>query len=249
MGRGVGCAAVLSGLVGGGLLAYYLLAYAVAAAVAEQLPAPVRQTAWDWIQGTPQAVGRYYESDFPPGYSGQVIESGSYYWEPVYYVGPASFVCRLPVAQGYVTSVYGESREGGFSHTGIDYGTYHMPVDVTAPMGGLVTHAGWSYWLGWTVVVENNGWQTILGHMCCGASGTTGAPTGESSLRVRPGAIIEAGSVVGQTGETGNSDGIHLHFEVRQCDRDGRCAIRDPGSMLLSGQDWYCDWRGLGSKR
>jgi len=248
MGKGVGCAVVLVGLAGLSLLAYYLLSYAVAAAVAEQLPAPVRQAAWDWIQGTPQAIGHYYESDFPPGYSGQVIESGSYYWAPMFYSGPESFVCQLPVARGYLSAGgrYGAPRSGGYNHTGVDYGTYGEHVDVFTPMGGIVAHAGWSYWLGWTVVVENNGNQVILGHMCCGGPGTTGTPTGESSLRVRQGDVIQAGTVVGQTGETGNSEGIHLHFEVRQCDTDGRCTIRDPSSVFLSGQDSYCDWEVLG---
>jgi len=51
--------------------------------------------------------------------------------------------------------------------------------------------------------------------MCCGESGKTGSPTGESTIRVSPGDIIEAGESVGKTDETGNSDGIHLHFEVR----------------------------------
>ncbi|MEW6567671.1 MAG: M23 family metallopeptidase, partial [Chloroflexota bacterium] len=165
-----------------------------------------------------------------------------------YYSGPESFVCQLPVARGYLSAGgrYGAPRSGGYNHTGVDYGTYGEHVDVFTPMGGIVAHAGWSYWLGWTVVVENSGDQVILGHMCCGGPGTTGAPTGESSLRVRQGDVIQAGTVVGQTGETGNSDGVHLHFEVRQCDADGRCTIRDPSTVFLPGQDSYCDWEALG---
>jgi murein DD-endopeptidase MepM/ murein hydrolase activator NlpD len=236
---------VVLGAAGGCVFAYYLLSFVVAAAVAEQLPAPVQGAAWAWIQGTPQAVGHYDESDFPPGFSGQVIESGAYYWEPMYYAGPESFLCQIPVDGGYLTSGYGDDRPGGHSHTGIDYGSNHRPEDIVAPMGGMVTHAGWSYWLGWTVVVENDGWQTILGHMCCGGKGTSSMPTGEPSIRVQPGDIIRAGTVVGQTGETGNSTGVHLHFEVRQCDEDGRCQIQDPNAVLLPGQNSLCPWQTL----
>lgn len=245
MNKIVGCGITIVGLVGLCIFAFYLLFYVVAATVAEQLPEPVQGAAWAWIQGTPQAVGHYHESDFPPGYTGQVIDEGSYYWKPVYYSGPASFVCQIPVDGGYVTSRYGDPRSGGFSHTGVDYGSNYRPEDVYAPMGGMVTHAGWSYWLGWTVVVENYGSQVILGHMCCGESGKTGSPTGESSFQVKPGEILEAGSFVGETGETGNSDGIHLHFEVRQCDEQGRCKIQDPSSVILPGQNSTCSWQSL----
>jgi murein DD-endopeptidase MepM/ murein hydrolase activator NlpD len=224
------------------IVTYYVTTYAVAAAVAEQLPEPVRSVAWDWISGTAQAVGHPQESDLPPGDAGDVIERGAYYWKPVFYSGPESFVCRIPVGGGYLTSGYGDTEGRTRPHTGVDYGTHGRAVGVEAPMGGKVTHAGWSYWLGWTVVVENNGWQTILGHMCCGEAGTASSPTGDSSLQVQPGDVIQAGTVVGETGTTGNSTGVHLHLEVRKCDGKGRCAIMDPSSVLLSGQSLYCGW-------
>jgi len=245
MNKVMGCGLVVVGGLGVCIFAYYVLSFVVAATVAEQLPAPVRGAAWAWIQGTPQAVGRYYESDFPPGKSGQLIEAGAYYWEPLYYSGAESFVCQVPVRGGYLTSRYGDPRPGGYDHTGVDFGSNYRSEEIYSPMGGMVTHAGWSYWLGWTVVVENNGSQVILGHMCCGGSGTTSAPTGESTFRVQEGDIIEAGSVLGETGETGNSDGIHLHFEVRRCAADGRCSIENPSSVILPGQNSLCEWQGL----
>ncbi len=51
--------------------------------------------------------------------------------------------------------------------------------------------------------------------MCCRGPGTTRASTGDSMIQVPQGDIIKAGDVVGQTGETGNSAGIHLHLDVR----------------------------------
>jgi murein DD-endopeptidase MepM/ murein hydrolase activator NlpD len=74
-------------------------------------------------------------------------------------------------------------------------------------------------------------------------------PSGSSSTSVNEGDIIEAGAVLGQTGDTGNSTGIHLHFEVRRCDKDGSCTIRDPNSVLLPGQISYCEWEMLGGER
>jgi murein DD-endopeptidase MepM/ murein hydrolase activator NlpD len=154
-------------------------------------------------------------------------------------------VCQVPVEGGYLTSGYGDPRPGGCSHTGIDFGSHYRSPDIYSPMGGVVTHAGWTYWLGWTVVVKNNGSQVILGHMCCGESGATGAPTGEPTIRVSPGDVIEAGEIVGRTGETGNSQGIDLHLEVRGFRGDGRCVIRDSSSGILPGGVLACDWGRL----
>jgi murein DD-endopeptidase MepM/ murein hydrolase activator NlpD len=112
-------------------------------------------------------------------------------------------------------------------------------------MGGVVTFADWNYYLGWMVVIENNGVQVILGHMCCGTSGKTDTPTDRRSLQVSAGEVISAGTIVGRTGNTGNSFGVHLHFEVRVCDTDGKCQIVNPSSVYLPGQESYCDWEGF----
>lgn len=243
-----GCLAVSVGIPSACILAFYAVTFTVAGVVAEQLPEPFRSVAWDWIKGEPQKVGHPSESDIHPTYAGEVVEGGSYYWAPHFYSGITSFRCELPVARGYITSGYGDTEYRTKPHTGVDYGTYQAPADVYAPMGGRVTHAGWSYWMGWTVVVENNGWQTILGHMCCGSSGKSSSPTGLSSLQVSSGDIIDAGIFVGRTGDTGNSFGIHLHFEVRRCDEEGRCRIINPSDVMLPGQSSFCAWEALGDK-
>ena len=245
----IGCVTVLLGVSAICALSYYALTFAVAGIVAEKLPEPLKTIAWEWILGDAKQVGHPGESDIHPTYPGEVVEGGSYYWSPVFYSGPESFRCALPVASGYLTSSYGDMEGRSRAHTGIDYGTYGKPTDIYAPTGGMVTHAGWSYWLGWTVVIENDGWQTILGHPCCGESGKRSTPSGPSSILVDEGDIIEAGAVLGQTGDTGNSTGVHLHFEVRKCDEDGSCRIRDPNSVFLSGQSSYCAWEVLGGKR
>ncbi len=148
MNRSVGCGLGVIGGITGCAFTHYLLSFVVAVTVAEQLPEPVQAAARASIQAAPQAVGNYDESDFPARYSGQVIEEGACYWEPMHYSGPERFVCQVPVAGGNVTSEYGDPRPGGHSQSGIDYRSHYRSEDIYSPMGGMVTHAGWSYWLG-----------------------------------------------------------------------------------------------------
>jgi hypothetical protein len=94
-------------------------------------------------------------------------------------------------------------------------------------------------------VVENDGWQVILGHLCCGPSGKEAAPTGPSSISVLQGEVIRAGNVVGKSGTTGSSTGPHLHFEVRRCDLAGKCRVMNPNAVILPGQDGICAWESF----
>lgn len=242
--RGLGCLAAGAALMGLALLLYTVLAASLAVGIASQLPPAVQPAVFQWLQGTPQAVGHPPDSDLLPGEPGTRYASGGYYWTPSGYSGPTGFLCSLPVAAGTLTSHYGDTENRTRPHTGIDYGTYGQSVPVYAPISGQVTHAGWSFWLGWTVVIENNGYQVILGHHCCGEAGKEQEPTGPSSLQVVPGQVIEAGTPVGLTGDTGNSFGIHLHFEVRQCSEEV-CTIVDPSSVWLPGQLEACSWEAL----
>jgi murein DD-endopeptidase MepM/ murein hydrolase activator NlpD len=65
-----------------------------------------------------------------------------------------------------------------------------------------VISAGWSGGYGNLVVVDHgNGLSTAYGHM--------------SSIAVSSGQSVAQGTVLGGMGTTGNSTGVHLHFEVR----------------------------------
>lgn len=246
MKRVPGClATVCAGLLLA-VLGYTLLATVLAVAIADPLPDPVQPQVQAWLLGTPQPIGHPQDSDRLPGDPGQRIRAGGYYWQPVGYHGPASARCALPVAFGAMTSPYGATAGRTRPHTGVDYGTYGQSVPVYAPMGGQVTHAGWSPWLGWTVVIENDGVQVILGHHCCGEAGKRADPSGSSSLLVVPGQILTAGAQVGWSGDTGNSFGIHLHLEVRRCEAE-TCTIVNPSAVQLPGQVSACDWEALGA--
>jgi murein DD-endopeptidase MepM/ murein hydrolase activator NlpD len=87
----------------------------------------------------------------------------------------------------------------------------HRAIDIGAPTGsallavdgGFVSFAGWTdVGYGYLVVIDHaNGFATYYAHM--------------SNIYVFEGQAVERGQVIGAVGNTGNSTGPHLHFEVR----------------------------------
>ncbi|MEQ9336537.1 MAG: peptidoglycan DD-metalloendopeptidase family protein [Miltoncostaeaceae bacterium] len=102
-------------------------------------------------------------------------------------------------ASGVLTSNFG--WRWGRMHQGIDIGAgTGTPISAAAP--GTVIIAGWNGGYGQMVVVDHgNGISTAYAHM--------------SSMSVGVGAAVGQGTIVGAVGNTGNSTGPHLHFEVR----------------------------------
>lgn len=88
----------------------------------------------------------------------------------------------------------------------------HRAIDVGVPTGSAVmaTDAGFISFAGWTdvgygyliVIDHGNGFATYYGHL--------------SNIYVAEGQAVERGQVIGAAGNTGNSTGPHLHFEVRR---------------------------------
>jgi murein DD-endopeptidase MepM/ murein hydrolase activator NlpD len=93
------------------------------------------------------------------------------------------------------------------------FAAWHPAVDVAASEGtpvkaansGRVIFAGWSNWgYGYAVVLAHGPFTTLYAHM--------------SEISVNCGDTVSAGQRIGATGNTGNSSGPHLHFEVRYDD-------------------------------
>ena len=106
---------------------------------------------------------------------------------------------RNPFAAGMITSRYG-TRSRGF-HTGLDLaGSTGSPV--YASDGGTVSFAGWSGGYGKVIKINHgNGYETYYAHL--------------SSINVKSGQKVAKGEMIGRVGNTGNSTGPHLHFEIR----------------------------------
>lgn len=108
---------------------------------------------------------------------------------------------RWPVI-GVLTSKFGP-RWGGF-HQGIDiWNERELRTSITAALPGTVIFAGWSNsGYGQLVIIDHgNDIQTYYAHM--------------SKIHVVKGQKVRQGDAVGRMGETGDSIGIHLHFELR----------------------------------
>jgi murein DD-endopeptidase MepM/ murein hydrolase activator NlpD len=100
---------------------------------------------------------------------------------------------------GPVTSGFG--LRWGRMHEGIDIAVAEG-TPVRASAAGTVIHAGWLGGYGNLVVVDHGG-------------GLSTAYAHNSSYATSVGQSVAAGQVVAYSGNTGNSSGPHVHFEVR----------------------------------
>jgi murein DD-endopeptidase MepM/ murein hydrolase activator NlpD len=87
-------------------------------------------------------------------------------------------------------------------HNGLDFGIV-VGTPVEATMDGKVISAGWNnQGYGNLVIVENGSYRTYYAHL--------------SSIPVSAGDTVTAGTTIGLSGNTGNSTGPHLHYEIRK---------------------------------
>ncbi len=111
-----------------------------------------------------------------------------------------------PVASGFGWPATSHSISGN------GYGPGHLAIDIQANEGepvfaagsGVVTMAqgGWNYGYGNVVQIDHgNGYATVYAHL--------------SAINVSVCTTVGQGTVIGAAGNTGNSFGAHLHFEVR----------------------------------
>jgi murein DD-endopeptidase MepM/ murein hydrolase activator NlpD len=129
-------------------------------------------------------------------------------------------VARASASNSSSTACGGGPIGGGFiwptgNHylSGNDFWSGHPGIDIAAGEGapvwaasaGVVTMAqgGWNGGYGNVVMIDHgDGYLTVYGHL--------------SQINVVPCQGVGAGTVVGLAGNTGNSFGAHLHFEIRE---------------------------------
>lgn len=102
---------------------------------------------------------------------------------------------------GTVTSRFGS--RWGRSHKGIDIGA-PKGTTIKAVASGTVTVAQYGYSGGYgnyVMISHGNGIETLYGHC--------------TSLLVSPGTYVSQGQAIATVGNTGNSQGNHLHLEIR----------------------------------
>ena len=89
--------------------------------------------------------------------------------------------------------------------------TYHSALDIAIPLGtkvkatraGTVADTGYNSVFGnYIILKHSNGYQSLYGHL--------------SSIGVREGQSVDQGAVIGNSGNTGESTGPHLHFSIFQ---------------------------------
>jgi len=102
--------------------------------------------------------------------------------------------------------------DGPHTLSGNDYSSSHLGIDITASSStavlasgdGVVVFAGWSqYGYGNVIQIDHgNGFSTVYAHL--------------GQINVTRCQAVYGGQVIGIAGTTGNSTGVHLHFEVRE---------------------------------
>jgi murein DD-endopeptidase MepM/ murein hydrolase activator NlpD len=109
-------------------------------------------------------------------------------------------------AQGTLSSRFG--MRWGRPHNGIDIASSSKPNGpITAAMAGRVTEAyhDRSGYGNLVIIDHGNGVETYYAHL--------------SKISVKEGQEVKQGEVLGYMGNTGNSTGNHLHFEIRKNDK------------------------------
>lgn len=144
------------------------------------------------------AVVALYENKITPEIAanmGRVTRAGnggkSYKKVPIKFIKPI---------QATITSRFGS--RWGTTHKGLDFGA-PTGTPIKAAAEGTVTFSGWnSGGFGYLVIISHgNGVQTYYGHC--------------SELLCKVGDYVYQGDKIAKVGNTGDSRGSHLHFEIR----------------------------------
>jgi cold shock CspA family protein len=107
---------------------------------------------------------------------------------------------------GLITSLFSDARLNPVlgivrPHWGIDYGGHSNNTIMAAADGKVRVAVNSGTGFGkYVVITHANGWETLYAHL--------------SVINVHAGQTVKQGQKIGVKGTTGNSTGVHLHFEV-----------------------------------
>ena len=131
------------------------------------------------------------------------------------------------------TSVFGKRI-----HPTSNEASYHNGVDLKASEGtqivatadGVIKQANYNKLSGNRILITHNyGFETRYAHL--------------SKMQVKAGDVVQKGDIIGLSGNTGRSDGPHLHYEIRFLDK-----AHNPGDFLtweFGDQEIFTKVRGI----
>jgi murein DD-endopeptidase MepM/ murein hydrolase activator NlpD len=125
----------------------------------------------------------------------------------------------LPIKDGKITTPYkkaGKMWSKGY-HTGVDFACKEG-TDIIAVADGKIENASWGKSYGVQLVQKVEGGWVIYAHL--------------SKALVKAGDKVIKGQHIGESGNTGNSSGPHLHFEMRNNIRWSAGTDIDPAGIL-----------------
>jgi len=125
----------------------------------------------------------------------------------------------LPIKDGKITTHYkklGKMWSKGY-HTGVDFACKEG-TEIIAVADGKIEPANWGKSYGIQAVQKVEGGWVIYAHL--------------SKLDVKAGDVVKEGQRIGASGNTGNSSGPHLHFEMRNNIRWSAGQDLDPSNIL-----------------
>jgi murein DD-endopeptidase MepM/ murein hydrolase activator NlpD len=125
----------------------------------------------------------------------------------------------LPIKNGKITTPYkkeGKMWSKGY-HTGVDFAV-KTGTPILAVANGKIEPANWGKSYGIQAIQKVAGGWVIYAHL--------------SKLDVKVGDKVVKGQQIGLSGNTGNSSGPHLHFEMRDNIRWSAGKDLDPAVIL-----------------
>jgi murein DD-endopeptidase MepM/ murein hydrolase activator NlpD len=125
----------------------------------------------------------------------------------------------LPIKNGKITTVFGKPGKSWSTgaHTGVDFAV-PIGTPVLAAADGKVVNANWGKAYGNQVIMTAPGGFVIYAHL--------------NKVRVKPGMVVKKGQIVGESGNSGNSSGPHLHLELRDNIHWSSGKAKDPKDLL-----------------